>query len=164
MNITIAVILGTLFVSCGLLCIFLRNQIKSVIFLALLSAILTVIMFYFNAPIAGVFELSVCAGLITVVFISTISLTKVRTQEEIKEHKRYRFRRFIFLPIILIIAGFALYYVFSHRKFNWDVNTVIFSLSLQEVLWNVRQADILGQIIIIFAGVFGILVLFKEQK
>jgi hypothetical protein len=32
------------------------------------------------------------------------------------------------------------------------------------VLWDSRQTDLIGQIIVIFTGVFGVIVLFKERK
>jgi ethanolamine transporter EutH len=34
--------------------------------------------------------------------------------------------------------------------------------SVQQVIWHTRQLDIAGQIIIILAGVFGVVILFKE--
>jgi len=32
------------------------------------------------------------------------------------------------------------------------------------ILWNLRQLDLLGQIVILLAGAFGVAVLFKERK
>ena len=51
-----------------------RSLLRSAIGLALTSAILTLAIFRMNASLAAVFELSVCAGLIPVLFISVISL------------------------------------------------------------------------------------------
>ena len=59
-----------------------RSLLRSAMGLALTSAILTVFMFRLGAPLAGVFELSVCTGLISVLFISTISLTEPLTPEQ----------------------------------------------------------------------------------
>jgi NADH-quinone oxidoreductase subunit J len=50
--------------------------LKAAICLGVASALLGVLFFVLNAPYAAVFELSICAGLITVLFVSTISLTK----------------------------------------------------------------------------------------
>ena len=60
----------------GICTVMTFNLLKSAIGLAVTSAILSLLLFLMDAPLAGVFELSVCAGLITVVFISVISLTK----------------------------------------------------------------------------------------
>ena len=35
---------------------------------------------------------------------------------------------------------------------------------VRTVLWNVRQLDLFGQILILLAGVFGVLVLFKREE
>ena len=53
-----------------------RDLLQSAILLGISSAILSIAFFIASAPIAAAFELVVCAGLITVLFISTISLTK----------------------------------------------------------------------------------------
>lgn len=53
-----------------------RDLLQSAILLGVSSAVLSIVFFIANAPIAAAFELIVCAGLITVLFISTISLAR----------------------------------------------------------------------------------------
>jgi NADH-quinone oxidoreductase subunit J len=54
-----------------------KNELlHSAILLGATSALLGIVFFVGAAPIAAVFELVVCAGLITVLFISAITLTK----------------------------------------------------------------------------------------
>ena len=53
-----------------------KDLLQSAILLGISSAVLSMAFFIANAPIAAAFELVVCAGLITVLFISTISLTR----------------------------------------------------------------------------------------
>ncbi len=164
MNLTVMILLLAGLVASALVCIMLRNLLKASIALAVVSAILSVIMFLLGAHLAAVFELSVCAGLITVVFISAISMTRVRTKEEIAEKEKARRRRFIPLPILLIVilAG-ALFAIWPH------LNAMIpyaeapqTTETVQEFFWNKRQVDLLGQIIIVLAGVYGVLIFFKE--
>src|SRR4030065_1046548 len=57
------------------LAIVLQDLLKSAISLAVASLLLGIIFFRMNAPYAGVFEISVVAGLITVLFMLTIALT-----------------------------------------------------------------------------------------
>ncbi len=163
--VVMAIILASMVLS-AFICMLVRDLLKSAIGLAVLSALLTVVMFLLNAPIAAVFELSVCAGLITVVFISAISLTRVHTAEEKAAEWKQRMKRFTLLPILLIAVLAALVW------FLWPlINTVgttgaemlIQGPGLREVLWNDRQLEVLGQIIIIMAGVFGIVVLFRRN-
>lgn len=139
-----------------------RSLLKATVGLAVTSAILTIIMFNMDSPLAAVFELSVCTGLITVVFMSTISLTRVLTHQEILTLSKDRVKRFWFLPVIVVLAGI----VFSLIKINFNIQMPekIADTSVQDVLWNDRQLDLFGQIIILLVGVFGVVILFKERK
>src|SRR4030042_1082325 len=60
----------------SVLAILIKDLLKAAISLAVASLLLGIIFFRMNAPYAGVFEISVVAGLITVLFMLTIALTK----------------------------------------------------------------------------------------
>jgi len=132
--------------------------LRAVIGLALVSVLLTVLMFQMGAPLAGVFELSVCAGLITVVFVSTISLTRPFVQ---KRDGLARTRRFH--PFILFVASVgALLWIGSY---GLDVTPEVAEApaDASQVLWSLRRLDLLGQAIVMLVGVFGVVVLFKRR-
>ena len=57
-----------------------KDLLQSAILFGVASAVISIAFFIANAPIAAAFELVVCAGLITVLFISTISLTRGEEQ------------------------------------------------------------------------------------
>ena len=59
-----------------LLAVGLKNSLYSIISLGVASVMLGVIFYVYDAPYAAVFEVSVCAGLITVLFVATINLTR----------------------------------------------------------------------------------------
>lgn len=139
-----------------------RSLLRSAIGLALVSAILTILMFNLNSPIAGVFELSVCAGLISVLFISTISLMEALTMKEVIDRMKERLRRFWLLPFIVISAGIMLS-LFS-LKFNLSLPLPEAQMDVRFVLWHARQLDVFAQVVILLAGVFGVVVLFAERK
>lgn len=61
----------------------LDDLVKSAIALGIASAILSAVFYLLNAPIAAVFELSVAAGLITVLLLSAIGMI-----EKTKEAKK----------------------------------------------------------------------------
>jgi NADH-quinone oxidoreductase subunit J len=109
-----------------------------------------------------VFELSVCAGLITVVFMSTISLTKPLTHKETLEYTKGRLKRFWLLPVFMAVAASALLYITIPLNFTLPAAPVE-AQNFRTVLWGERQFDLLGQILIILAGVFGVVVLFKHK-
>ena len=138
-----------------------RSLLRSAIGLAAVSAILTVIMFSLSAPYAAVFELSVCAGLISVLFVSTISLTHGQTKKEILDHMRERLKRFWYLPFIIVILGVILFY--TNLKFNLQLSAPEVETNVRSILWGSRQIELIGQIIILLTGVYGVVVLFKER-
>lgn len=67
---------------CAILAVHLRDLLRAAVSLAVLSVILAGLFFKLGAPYAGAFELSVCAGLITVLFISAISSVDTRQEPE----------------------------------------------------------------------------------
>lgn len=135
--------------------------LRAAIWLAITSVALTVIMFRLGAPLAAVFELSVCAGLIPVIFMSTISLTKPQTHEETMDMTKGRMVRFWPLPVIMALTGLVL--IFRSLPLDFTLPAPSTFTNVREVLWNLRQLDMLGQILILLAGVFGIVVLFKNS-
>jgi NADH-quinone oxidoreductase subunit J len=135
--------------------------LRATIGLALASAMLAVVMYSLGATLAAVLELSVCAGLISVVFVSVISLTQRKPFKEIVKHRIGRLARFWPLPLVLLTGGIALSFVRAPVQIvlplpggDGDVRTV---------LWTLRQLDLFGQILILLAGVFGVLVLFRKE-
>jgi len=159
----ILIILLALMVASAVFAVMIRNLLKAAIALAATSVVLTIIMFVLGSPIAAVLELSVCAGLITAVFISAISLTRPGTKEELAAKSKARFRRFIYLPIIVVLLAAGLLLCWPSIRLN-ITDVASGNLSVQTAFWDVRSLDIIGQIIIIIAGVFGVVVLFREQE
>lgn len=139
-----------------------RSLLKATIGLAITSAVLTILIFRMNSPLAAVFELSVCTGLITVVFVSTISMTKPLTHKEILEASKDRLRRFWYLPVIMILAAVGLIFIKIPGEIKPAMSTG--ALDVRQILWNLRQLDMFGQVIIIIAGALGVAILFKERK
>ena len=136
--------------------------IHSVIGLAVISVILAIIMGHLNSPLAAVFELSVCAGLIPVIFITTVSFTHRISKEQLHARAKERFMKFWYLPFILVAAGLLLGF-FTHAP-QLTIPPAGAAENVRNVLWNIRHLDLLGQIIVLLAGAFGVVVFFKESK
>ena len=136
--------------------------IRAAIGLALTSAVLSVIMFRLFSPLAAVFELSVCAGLITVIFMSTISLAEPLTYSELIKKAKPRMKRFWFLPVILVLILLVLVPLASNL--NVPLIPSETEKNIYNVLWKLRQLDVFGQILILFAGIFGVVIFFKNTK
>jgi NADH-quinone oxidoreductase subunit J len=136
--------------------------LRSAIGLALTSVILTIIMFRFDAPYAAAFELSVCAGLIPVIFISVISLTHRLPLKEFLKRRESRISRFWPLPLLLLAAAAALYFI--RVPLNLTLPWPEALTDVRAVLWEYRRTYLFGQIMVLLAGVFGVLVLFRERN
>jgi len=74
-------ILAICFVLTSSLVLFAKNLVVIISAIGFGSVILSVLFFIFGAPFAGAFELSVGAGLISILFIIATSITG-RTAEE----------------------------------------------------------------------------------
>ncbi|MCX7006083.1 MAG: NADH-quinone oxidoreductase subunit J [Kiritimatiellaeota bacterium] len=142
--------------------VMLRQLVKAAIALAFTSVVLCIVMFKLDAPWAAVFELSVCAGLITVVFISAISLVKPATEEERAAHIRFKTRRYFWLPLILLLVGCGLTYI-QGKPLPLSLPEAA-GTEMRQLLWGPRALDLLGQILVLLSGVWGVVILFKEEK
>jgi NADH-quinone oxidoreductase subunit J len=157
---TILLLLGLL--AAAVWTVMTTRLLRSVVGLALTSAILSIIIFQLNSPVAAVFELSVCAGLIPVIFITAISFTQRIAKSQLQERRRERLTRFFLLPVIVIIAGLAL--------LRWlKIPALVLPSAdgagdVRLLFWNVRHLDLLGQIVVLLAGAFAVVVLFKEPR
>lgn len=162
MEAVIYICLGILLIS-GILAIMFRSILKSAIALAAASAALGIIMFMLGGTWSALFELSVCSGLVTVIFISAISLSNMDKEElgKVFDDKK----RMSLLPYVLIVCGI----IFVVAALSTDIwlpavkKAAESSVDLREILWNNRQADIWGQIIVLLAGAVAVVVLFKER-
>jgi NADH-quinone oxidoreductase subunit J len=136
--------------------------LRSAIGLALTSVILSLIMFQFQASYAAAFELSVCAGLIPVIFISVISLAHRLPYPEYVKRREDRVYRFWYLPIILLLVGIAVYYIRQPLGLHLPWKEVI--ADVRQVLWDHKRLDLFGQVLALLAGAYGILILFKRSR
>ncbi|MDD2716737.1 MAG: NADH-quinone oxidoreductase subunit J [Candidatus Wallbacteria bacterium] len=156
------IILLTLLLLTSLWTVMTSTLMRSAIGLAITSAILALIMFLLDSPLASVFELSVCAGLIPVIFIITISFTHRLGRDEIQELRERRISKFWPLPAFLGLIGlvFSLYDIIP----KLDIPTVACSDDVRYVIWNLRHLDLIGQILVLFTGVISTLIFFKEHR
>ena len=163
-NNTIAwiIVLATLVIS-ALGTVAIRNTLMAAVTLALTSAILTVALFIMQVQIAAIMELSVCAGLVTAIFASTISLTKISEGEELIDEKKEWFRHLLPLPFILLILAAGIFILWPGLNVTIAAGNTADAAS-RAVLWDKNALDMIGLALIILAGVLGVAVLFKERE
>ncbi len=135
-----------------------RDLLYGAVSLALASVMLSLVLFSFGANVAAVFELSVCAGLITVLFVSTVSLTKDSDQK-----MESRLPGWFLAPMLVVFLGVGYYLAL------WLASVAVpaagaSSLPFNETFWGRRSTDVIGQVSLILVGVFGILAMFRAKS
>lgn len=143
----ILIALGALF--CAVQAIRAVRLLTSALWLAGTSALVSVAIFLLGAPQVAAVELSVGAGLVTVLFVFAINLTGKQAVDE---------RSIIPKPLAWVLIGIA-------------VGALVFVLlpgistqfpeyeepGLTGILWGTRRLDLWLQIVMLFSGVLGVL-------
>jgi NADH-quinone oxidoreductase subunit J len=148
---------------CGLVifsvaAVIFRDLLKAAICLAVASLLLGIIFFRMKAPYIGAFEISVVAGLITVLFITTIALTK--TGGDVRESKAAAWIFPLFFIAFLVLDFFVMRGLMGKIP---ALEAAPEQGTFGEVLWKMRTFDLVGQIGVIFAGVLAVLALFRKR-
>jgi NADH-quinone oxidoreductase subunit J len=142
----------------SILAVLSKDLIKSAISLAAASLLLGIIFFRMSAPYAGVFEISVVAGLITVLFMLTIALTKA--EGDVRESRVVKLVFPLFFAIFILIDVLVMKSLL--QKIPALPETVEHG-TFGDVLWKQRTFDLVGQLAVILAGVFSVLALFRKR-
>lgn len=136
-----------------------RRLITSAIWLAGVSALLSVVFYLLGAHLIAVIELSVGAGLVTVLFAFAISVAGDETGDTSPV-----------IPKALsigLIALFVLILAFYASQAGTAGTTPLRNASQSDLtgtLWQERGLDMLVQVVLIFSGVLGLLGLLAEAK
>jgi NADH:ubiquinone oxidoreductase subunit 6 (subunit J) len=131
--------------------------LTSALWLAGVSALVSIVFFLYGARQVAVIELSVGAGLVTVLFVFAISIAG----DDIVDTKPL-------LPWPMFI-GISILFVLLLGWFILPASANPFAAagiesSLNDMLWNQRGLDVLVQVVLIFSGVLGLLGLLAEVK
>lgn len=148
------IILGLATLICAVQAIRSGRLLISAIWLAGASALTALIMYQLGAQQVAVIELSVGAGLVTVLFVFAINISG----EEV-----FKPARLVSKPlagaIALLAAGLLIWYTFQVPA---AITASGYLLPFNTVLWEMRGIDIVLQGILVFAGVLAVLGLMAE--
>jgi uncharacterized MnhB-related membrane protein len=147
-------------IACAVVALRVNRLLTAALWLAVSSALLAVLFYLMGAPEISVIELSVGAGLVTVLLVFAISVAGNEPQD---------MRQLLPRPVAwgLVLLAFAL--------LAWKVlpavgaaRTAAQAVAFTDMLWQQRGLDVLVQMVLIFAGVLGFLGLLspdpKDQK
>jgi uncharacterized MnhB-related membrane protein len=134
-----------------------RRLLTSAIWLAGVSALVSIALYLFGARQVAVIELSVGAGLVTVLFVFAISIAG---DETVDTHPVIPWPMLIGMSVLFV---FLLGWYLLPASIN-PLPVTQGEGSLNETLWQNRGLDALVQVVLIFSGVLGLLGLLAEAK
>ena len=141
---------------CAILAIAARRLLISALWLAGCSALLAIAISLMGAPEVGVIELSVGAGLVTVIFVFAISIAGEESPSPASLVPR---------PLAwVLLAVFVVLLAWLTLPWILSPSTSAASLPVIGAVWEVRALDTLLQIVLIFCGVLGSLGLLSDPR
>ena len=137
----------------------LRSQrlLVSALWLAGTSALVSLLLYLMGAPEIAVVELSVGAGLVTILFVFAISVAGDETMDVSTVIPRP-------LAIALVVLSALLLALLIFGRPILVALGASSSAPLADVLWQQRGLDVLVQVVLIFGGVLGVLGLLTDPK
>lgn len=139
----------------ALLAIQTRRLLSSALWLAVASGLLAVVFYIMGAQLVAVFELSIGAGLVTVLFVFAIGIAG---EEDTGLRPLVPRSLAVGVTILMfLLLGWFLIPAQSAQALQPEPSVSI-------VIWEQRSLDVLLQIVIIFSGVLGLLGLLAEIK
>lgn len=131
-----------------------KRILSSTLYLACISALTSVVIFMLGATQVAVMELSVGAGLVTVLMVYALSVVGEDALDPISVIPKPLALGLV--GAVTILLGWMVYPVIQITIGTGD-------LDLASVLWQSRVLDVWIQIVLIFSGVMGVLGLLSER-
>jgi NADH:ubiquinone oxidoreductase subunit 6 (subunit J) len=132
-----------------------RSLLLSALWLAGVSAMISTLLYTLSAHQVAVIELSVGAGLVTIFFIFVISAAG---DEQVERSSVIPGT----IAAVLVIVAVTLLIILG-RSSNW-VNALPTTQNLANRFTQIRGLDLLVQVVLIFAGVLGLVEILAEAK
>jgi len=131
-----------------------KRILSSALYLACISALTSVVLFMLGATQVAVMELSVGAGLVTVLMVYALSVVGEDALDPISVIPKPL--AFGLVGAVVILLGWMIFPAIQSTS-------LMGSVDLASVLWGQRVLDVWIQIVLIFSGVMGVLGLLSER-
>jgi NADH-quinone oxidoreductase subunit J len=145
-------LLGAVF--CAYRAIVAKRILSATIYLACISALVSAVIYLLGAAQVAVMELSVGAGLVTVLLVYALSVVGDDALDPASVIPKPL--AFLAVGTVVLLLGLMVY---PAVQIHVDQGTS----TLANVLWQNRVLDVWIQIALIFSGVMGVLGLLSEQ-
>lgn len=141
-------------VLCALQAILTKRLIRAALWLAGVSALISLVLYQIGAHEVAVIELSVGAGLVTILFVFGISIAGEDAMDAPGVTPR-----FLSSGLALLLVALLVWFILPVEHLTPPQPDTSFSV----MLWEERGLDMLVQIGLIFAGVLGVLGLLADE-
>jgi NADH:ubiquinone oxidoreductase subunit 6 (subunit J) len=151
---TVLIVVGSLI--CAIFALRAQRVLISALWLAGTSALVALLLFTLGAPEIAVIELSVGAGLVTVLFVFAINIAGEET---------YGKGSLIPRPLawaLIVAAGGLMIWMILGPQLGRSLSSA--QPGFADILWNNRTLDVVLQVVLIFSGVLGVLGLLSDAK
>lgn len=139
---------------CAYRAIVSKRILSAAIYLACISALVSAVLYLLGAAQVAVMELSVGAGLVTVLLVYAVSVVGDDAMDPVSVVPKPL--AFGLVGLVVILLAFM---TFPAIQINIDTS----STALAIALWQNRVLDVWIQIALIFSGVLGVLGLLSEK-
>jgi uncharacterized MnhB-related membrane protein len=141
---------------CAIMAIRVNRLLHSALWLAGTSALVALMLYMLGAPEIAVIELSVGAGLVTVLFVFAINIAG---EEKLTPGNSLP-KWLVILGLVLVLGLLALMNLpFLSADFSEQMG-----LTFLVALWHNRYLDLLLQLVLVFGGVMAMLGLLTDDK
>lgn len=142
---------------CAVQAVRAHRLLVSALWLAGTSALTAILLYLLGAPEVAVIELSVGAGLVTVLFVFAINIAGEETIPALPIVPK---------PLAWVLMLCAVMLLIWMNRDLVGINLQVYpstNFQFNMILWKDRVLDVLLQIVIIFCGVLGVLGLLAEM-
>lgn len=143
-------------VICAIMALRAAHLLHSAIWLAACSALTSILLYMLGATAIAVIELSVGAGLVTVLMVFAINITGEDASIKLPPIPK----PLAWITVLVAVAGIAWVVIPNlGAKIVGGEDRL-----LADYIWSLRGADMMLQVVLIFSGVMGILSLLSNPE
>lgn len=149
-----AIVVGGIII-CAVQAVRAHRLLEATLWLAGASGLVSILLYALDAPQVAVIELSVGAGLVTVLFVYAIGVAGEATRD-----MPSLVPKLLAWGLIVLSVALLGWLIWPLREANPPATDPLFS----DELWEGRALDVWVQILLIFSGVLGVLGLLTDTK
>jgi multisubunit Na+/H+ antiporter MnhB subunit len=139
-------------VTSAVFALYLKETVASILSLSTMLILLSILYFDLGAPFAAIFQLALGTGTAAIFLLAGDTLTKRNDARTSQRTQILAFIASVILCIPIIIGNVATEFLGSSLD-----------LSISNILWQLREVDVLAQGLVVLAAAIGVAIILKEE-